>query len=84
MSGFELSSPSRGGFQLGTANLESMDHSKDGIVLIGQYTFHPSKELWFAAFIHDDFSTFCDRLDRMEELGNGGERRRWYFSQQPE
>ncbi len=64
--------PLEGGFQLGTANLESMDHSKDGIVLIGQYTFHPSKELWFAAFIHDDFSTFCDRLDRMEELGKGG------------
>lgn len=64
--------PLERGFQLGTANLESLDYSKDGIVLVGQYTIHPSKELWFAAFIHNDFSTFCDRLDRMEELGEVG------------
>jgi len=63
--------PLEGGFQLGTANLEQLDHSKDGIVLVSRYTFHPSKELWFAAYFHDDYTTFCNRLDRMVDLAGG-------------
>jgi MoxR-like ATPase len=61
--------PLEGGFQLGTVNLEELDYSVDGIVLASRYTIHPSKEMWFAAYFHDDFPTFCDRLNRMEELG---------------
>ena len=61
--------PLESGFQLGTVNLEQFDHSQDGIVLVSRYTFHPAKELWFAAYFHDDFTTFYNRLDRMKEFG---------------